>query len=88
MLSSILFSASLNSYHKKCSQVLYKNSLFLGGSSRKYIEIQPGTYAQTVYIVGKVPLTIYGSGSSPSDVVITLSQPADMTTTTYINQVN
>lgn len=62
--------------------------MFLGGSTRKYIEIQPGTYAQTVYVVGNVPLTIYGSGSSPSDVVITLSQPADMSTSAYINQVH
>lgn len=69
-------------------QVAVNAAMNAGGSTRKYIEIQPGTYAQTVYVVGTVPLTIYGSGSSPSDVVITLSQPADMSTSAYINQVN
>ncbi|ERL91726.1 pectinesterase [Dendroctonus ponderosae] len=59
-----------------------------GGTSRKYIAIDPGTYAQSVYVTGSVPLTIYGTGSSPSNVSIILSQPADMTVSAYIDQVN
>lgn len=59
-----------------------------GGTTRKYIQIKAGTYKQTVFIYGKVPLTIYGAGSSPSDVSIILSQAATLSVSDWIKQVN
>nr|AAW28928.1 pectin methylesterase [Sitophilus oryzae] len=55
-----------------------------GGTTRKYIKINAGTYQEVVYIPNtKVPLTIYGGGSSPSDTLITLNMPAQTTPSAY-----
>lgn len=60
-----------------------------GGTARKYIKIEPGTYAAEVLIPKTtVPLTLYGMVGNPEDVRIVLSQPATMTGTEYANQVN
>lgn len=60
-----------------------------GGTTRKYIKIEPGTYAAEVLIPQTtVPLTLYGTVGNPEDVRIVLTQPATMTGTEYANQVN
>jgi len=60
-----------------------------GGSTRKYIKIQPGKYTQAVLIPQtSVPITIYGTKGSPADVHIVLSQGANMKGSDYAKQVN
>jgi len=48
-----------------------------GGTARKYIEIQPGTYTGLVVVPSGVPLTIYGD--SEKDVVLQLNAHSVMT---------
>ncbi|KAF7266459.1 hypothetical protein GWI33_020226 [Rhynchophorus ferrugineus] len=60
-----------------------------GGTTRKYIKINAGTYKEVVYIPNtNVPLTIYGGGSSPSNTLITLNMPAQTTPSAYKSLVN
>ncbi|XP_030746612.1 uncharacterized protein LOC115875330 [Sitophilus oryzae] len=59
-----------------------------GGTSRKYIRIEPGTYNEILYIPStKVPITLYGTGNS-GDVHIYFDQSAQTTGTDYANTVN
>ena len=42
-----------------------------GGSGRAYIRVSPGTYREVVCVpLGAPPITLYGSGTQPSDTVI------------------
>ena len=60
-----------------------------GGSARIYIELLPGTYSGVVYVPsGAPPITVYGAGSTPSDVVIQFAIDAYWDLPTYIKQVN
>ncbi|KAF7286528.1 hypothetical protein GWI33_004931 [Rhynchophorus ferrugineus] len=64
-------------------------AIWAGGSTRKYIRIETGTYKETVYIPStSVPITLYGGGGSPDDVQIVLSLSAQTTGTEYTNIVN
>nr|AEE63502.1 unknown [Dendroctonus ponderosae] len=59
-----------------------------GGTTRKYIAVSAGTYAEVVYIPStNVPLTIYGTGSSSSDTVIALSLSALASGSSYSSTV-
>ncbi|XP_050298654.1 pectinesterase-like [Anthonomus grandis grandis] len=60
-----------------------------GGTTRKYIKVEKGTYKQAVLIPKTtVPITIYGTPNTPTDVHIILSQSAAMTGSDYATQVN
>lgn len=60
-----------------------------GGTTRKYIYVKPGTYAQTVLIPKTtVPITIYGTYGTPEDVVIRLTQSANTKGSDWANSVN
>ncbi|CAG9764464.1 unnamed protein product [Ceutorhynchus assimilis] len=60
-----------------------------GGTTRKYIKILPGKYAQLVFIPQTtVPLTLYGSVGHPALVHIILSQGAKMSGAEWSKQVN
>nr|AHC08664.1 pectin methylesterase [Sphenophorus levis] len=70
-------------------QAAVNDAINAGGSNRKYIKINTGTYQQVVYIPNtNVPLTIYGAGSRPDNTVITLNMPAQTTPSAYKNLVN
>lgn len=60
-----------------------------GGSKRLYIEVLPGTYSGVVYVPsGAPPITVYGGGSSPSDVVIADAIDAYWSLATYAQSIN
>lgn len=47
-----------------------------GETSRAYIRVLPGAYEEVVCVDAPRPITIYGAGADPSDVVITSSNNA------------
>jgi pectinesterase len=59
-----------------------------GGTTRKYIEVRPGTYTGTVFIpTGTPPLTLYGAGR-PADVRLEYTLDATATPAAWAAQVN
>jgi len=60
----------------------------LGGSTRRYIALLPGTYTDTVFIpAGTPPLTVYGVGAA-ADVKLQFSIDATSTPAQWAAQVN
>ncbi|RNM10233.1 pectinesterase PemB [Dickeya undicola] len=59
------------------------------GKERVYIKLLPGTYTGTVYIPADAPpLTLFGAGKQPEQVVVSLALDSMMSPAEYRNRVN
>ncbi|WPD76423.1 putative acyl-CoA thioester hydrolase [Dickeya fangzhongdai] len=59
------------------------------GKERVYIKLLPGTYTGTVYIPeGAPPLTLFGAGNQPDQVVVSLALDSMMSPADYRARVN
>ena len=64
-------------------------AILLGGTNRIYIQVLPGTYSGVVYVPASAPpITIYGAGTTATDVVIEYAIDAYWDLPTYISEVN
>lgn len=66
----------------KTVQSAVNAAIAAGGSTRKYILVNAGTYNEVVFVPAGVPITIYGSGAA-TDVKIQQKTSAPMTGTEY-----
>lgn len=66
----------------KTVQSAVNAAIAAGGSTRKYILVNPGTYNEVVFVASGVPITLYGTGAA-TDVKIQQKTNSPMTGTQY-----